>query len=717
MSDEQFPKEPTPSPRPEPDSPVDIQAEFARARELHGRGELEEAERSYRAILAAAPRHFGAAHLLGVTFLERGQFAEAERQIELAIELNPNVAAAHNNRGNALQGLGRVQDAVASYDRAIALKPDYIEAFNNRGIALKRLERLEDAVASYNKAIALKPDDAGALNNRGIALRHLRRYDEALSSFERAIAFKPGHAESFNNRGNVFRDIKRMDEALASYDRAIALKPLYADALMNRGGALAELKRFDKAFADYDKALTIDATLPCVEGRRLQAKMQFCDWPNLADDRVRLRTHLVEDRIVVEPFMILAVSDSPAEHLQCAKTYAATRYPTVSPPLWRGERYAHRPIRLAYVSGEFREQATAHLIADLIECHDRSAFTLYGVSSGINDFSPMRRRLETAFDVFWDISRKSDAEAAELIHSNEIDILVNLNGYFGIERTGVFGLKPSPIQVNYLGFPGTMGVSFMDYIIADDVVIPEEHRPHFSESVVCLPDTYQPNDRKRRIGERNFTRRECGLPEDGIVFCCFNNSYKLTPEMFDVWMRLLAGVPGSVLWLLEGNSIVKRYLHSEAEKRGVARERIVFAPILPQEDYLARLRRADLFLDTLPCNAHTTASDSLWAGVPLLTLLGSSFAGRVAASLLHAIGMPELIAMSWDEYEAVALKLARDPATLHGIRTKLARNRDSYPLFDTPRYTRHLEAAYRTMWERFQRGDPPAPFRVERVSM
>jgi predicted O-linked N-acetylglucosamine transferase (SPINDLY family) len=368
---------------------------------------------------------------------------------------------------------------------------------------------------------------------------------------------------------------------------------------------------------------------------------------------------------------------------------------------------------VAYVSGEFREQATSYLTADLFECNDRTAFSIYGIGTGASDGSPMRERIEKGFDVFADMTSQSDSELAQFVRRAEIDILVNLNGYFGLDRTGVFAMRPAPVQVNYLGYPGTMGAPYMDYIVADPHVIPEDERSHYSEAVCYLPDTYQPNDRKKAVSGRIYSRAECALPETGVIFCCFNNNHKILPQVFDVWMRLLAGVDGSVLWLLEGNAVVRRNLMAEAEKRGISSKRLVFAPMVPLADHLARERLADVFLDTLPHNAHTTASDALWCGVPLVTCLGHTFAARVASSLLSAIGLPELITTSLGDYEALALNLARDPVLLSSLKIKLAGNRDVFPLFDTPRFTRYIEEGYRIMWERAEHGLPPAAFAVE----
>jgi protein O-GlcNAc transferase len=408
----------------------------------------------------------------------------------------------------------------------------------------------------------------------------------------------------------------------------------------------------------------------------------------------------------------VAIAHRAEDQLFGARTWNQRYYPAAAQPLWRGERYRHERIRVAYLSADLHEHATAYLMAELFERHDRERFEVTAVSWGPQVASPMRTRLQQAFEHFVDVRGRGDVEVAHWLREQEIDIAVDLKGYTFDARLGILAQRPVPVQVNYLGYPGTLAAPYIDYLIADAVVIPPEARMHYAEQVVWLPDSYQVNDRQRVIAARTPSRGELGLPERGIVFCSFNNNYKLTPEVFALWMRLLQQVEGSVLWLLEGNAAVAANLRREAQVRGIAPERLVFAPRAPLPEHLARQRTADLFLDTLPCNAHTTASDALWAGLPLVTCLGATFAGRVAASLLTAVGLPELITPSLAEYEALALRLATDPEALAAVKAKLARNRDTYPLFDSDRTRRHLEAAYVTMWERYQRGEAPAAFAV-----
>ena len=661
------------APRAERDPVTDVR----QAVRLHQEGRLEDADRLYRQALANDPRDANALHLLGVLQAQRKDFVAADDLIGRSIALEPRNPIAHYNRGNVLRELRRPDEAVASYDQALALMPAHVEAWTNRGALLQELGRLTDALASFDRALALSPQHVPAHFNRANALRHLKRPLDGIASYDRVIALKPDHAEAHNGRGALLQELRRLPEALAAYEEAYRLDPRL----------------------DY------------VQGRRLHVKMAMCDWIDLDTERARLHALAEDTGKASEPFEFLCLSSSSAAQLRCAQAFVDDRYPVRG--AWQGAKREHRKIRVGYVSGEYREQATAYLTAGLFESHDRERFEVTAIGTGPNDLSPMRTRLERAFDRFHDVANETDARIADLIRHEEIDILVNLNGYFGLERTAIFAQRPSPIQVNYLGFPGTMGAPFIDYIVADRTVLPEGEQQYFAEKVAYLPYTYQPNDRKRAEPGTAISRKECGLPETGIVFCCFNNTHKLTPELFDVWMRLLDKIPGSVLWVLEANAAVPDNLRREARRSGVVPERIVFAPTLKLADHLSRVRLADLFLDTLPHNAHTTASDSLWCGVPVITCIGTTFAGRVAASLLNAVSLGELVTRSLDEYETLALRLASEPERLRAIKSRLAVGRDSAALFDTVGYTRSLEAAYVKMWERHLNGEPPASFAVE----
>jgi predicted O-linked N-acetylglucosamine transferase (SPINDLY family) len=705
----------------------------------HGR--LEEGVRLVRKSLEIDPNQPYAHMNLGNALRDLGRPREALASHSQAVALNPDLPQAYYNRGNAFSDLNRMDDALADYDRAIALKPDYVQAHYNRGNVLKELQSLEEAVASYDRAIhfnrdyvqayynrsfvlnslkrlsealadcdraiALEPDFAEARYNRGNVLHGLKRLNEALASYDRAIELRPDYADAYCNRGNVLKDLKHLQQAVASYDRAISLNPDNADAYNNLGNVLQKLNRHDEAASSYDRAIAIHANLPYALGSWLHSRMHCCNWDDLDRAYAKL-IHAVElGEKASTPFFFLAIPSSPALQQQCARTYVNDKYPESSTPVWAGERSAHGRIRVGYFSSDLRDHAMGYLIGEMIERHDRAKFEIIAFSFSRPSESPMRQRLEKAFDRFVDVSTLSDHEVAMLSRQLEIDIAIDLNGFTANSRTAVFAMRPAPIQVNHLGYPGTMGAEYIDYIIADQTVIPKEHSSYYTEQIVYLPDTYWFNDSTKVISDRSFSRAELGLPDHAFVFCCFNNNYKITPDLFDIWMRLLCKLEESVLWLLEGNATAARNLRLEAEKRGVSPDRLVFAPRMGLADHLARHRQADLFLDTFYYNAHTTASDALWTGLPVLTCLGETFAGRVAGSLLNAIGLPELITQSHDEYETLAIELASNAPRLAAIKTKLAKNRLTYPLFDTVLFTRHIEAAYTIMWERHQAGLPP----------
>jgi predicted O-linked N-acetylglucosamine transferase (SPINDLY family) len=678
-------------------------------------GRYDEAIASYDKALAIRPGDAEAFNNRGSALSKLNRNEEAIASYDKALAIKPDHVQALNNRGNVLQGLGRYDEAIACYDKALGIKLDYPEAHYNRGNALRELKRHEEALASYDRALALKSYYPNAIINRGNALRDLKRHEEALASYDRALQLEPNSAGALYNRGNVLRDQKRHQEALASYDRALALKPDYHEALYNRGLALRDLKRHEDAAQSFARLLELAPDYDFAKGELLHTRMLCCDWKHFVSATESIKKDIRAGKQSADPFGYQANSDSPQDLRRCAEIYAAKNYPRSQVILWNGERYKNTKIRIGYVSGEFRQQATSILMTELFELHDKNRFELFAFDNGWDDSSEIRGRINRAFDEIVDLARLGDLEAAATMRQRQIDILVNLNGYFGRARQGVFSHKPCPIQVNYLGFPGTLGADYMDYILADPHVIPPEHVACYTEKVVYLPDTYQVNDSKRGIAVRTPTRAEANLPDTGFVFCCFNNNYKITPEIFDIWMRLLNKVQGSVLWLLEVNAAASRNLRRESELRGVAPERLIFGGMIKLEEHVARHRLADLFLDTLPYNAHTTASDALFAGLPLVTCQGTTFPGRVAASLLNAIGLPELIAYNLEEYEALALKLATSPAMLADIRAKLARNRTTHPLFDTDRFRRHIESAYITMWERVQRGEPPVSFAVQHV--
>jgi predicted O-linked N-acetylglucosamine transferase (SPINDLY family) len=635
-------------------------------------------------------------------------------QFDRVLLLQPGHIAANNERSSVLALMRKYDDALAGVENIIAIEPRYAEAHLNKGNICTKLKRWAEAGAAYDKALELRPGLSDAWLGRGNVLRHFKRYEEALGAYDRALALAPRMAGAWNGRGNVLSELGRDEEALAAYDKALAIEPDMVSAWIGRGNVLNRFKRYREAAAAFARVLELDNAYPFAKGKLLHQKMLCCDWSNVDDLTAEIDRDVFSGQLSAEPFGWQGMATSERSLQLCAQLFNRDNFPQQDGGFAARPPASHDRIRVGYCSGEFRNQATSSLLAGVLEHHDGSRFEVYAVDNGWDDRSELRSRVVSSVKAVLDIRPLDDAQAAAAVRDSGIDILIDLNGYFGESRTNVFAQRPAPIQVSYLGFPGTLGAAYMDYIIADRHVVPAESRAFYDEKVVWLPDCYQPNDRKKTLGTRDFDRRECGLPEKGFVFCCFNNNYKITPATFDVWMRILLRVEGSVLWLLEDNAEAADYLRKEAAARGVAPERVVFAERLPFDAHEGRHRLADLFVDTLPYNAHTTGSDALWAGLPLLTQTGTTFPGRVATSLLAAVGLPELVTSTPRAYEDLAVELAGNPERLAAIRRRLADNRLTTPLFDTQSYTRHIEAAFAAMYERYRAGLPPDHIDVPR---
>jgi protein O-GlcNAc transferase len=630
---------------------MDIQALYDQAGDAQKSGDLVLAERLYREILAGA-----------------------------AI---PEVMV---NYANLLARLGRGGEALIQYDRALSARPDFFEAHFNRANLLLETKRFEDAAAGFDRAVTARVDHPGAWNNRGTALRGLRRFAEALDSYDHAVALAPGHVGALTNRAIALFDLRRLDEALVAADRALAAQPGFAEALYIKGNILRDMGRLSDALTAYEQA----GGQPHALNGAAQAALALCDWERTAALAPRLKDAVETGSTVIQPFVLLGYGEDMALQRRCAEQYVHRVAPAQA-PLWNGEPYGHDKIRLAYLSADFHQHPTAQLMAELFERHDRDRFEVTAIAFGPDDGSALRARLVKAFDRFEDVRAMSDLDVARLLRAREIDIAVDLNGHTEGARPGIFAHRPAPVQVNYLVYPGTTGASYMTHILADRVVLPPEHQVFCSEKIAYLPDCYQANDATRMVGDAP-TRAGAGLPDNGFVFCCFNNGWKITAPVFDIWMRLLGRVDGSVLWLLDGPHADN--LRAAAAACDIDAARLVFAPKVDAAAHLARHRLADLFLDTLPYGAHTSASDALWAGVPIVTRIGKAFPGRVAASLLKAIDLPELVTANASAYEALAFELAKNPPTLNATREKLARNRATAPLYDSAKFTREIEAAY-----------------------
>lgn len=692
--------------------PNHVGALSGRAGTLRALNRLEEALLNYDRALAIQPEFAEALNGHGVTLYEMGRYAESLAKYDCAITLRPGYVAAFCNRGNVLNKLHQPDEALESYNQALMSQPENLPALYNRAQTLNALQRYPEALADFDKVLAIRPAFADALCLRGNILRELKRYEEALTSYERALALRPGVVEVLISRGVVLHEMGRYSEALTSYDSALALQSHHAGAWYCRGMTLKVTDQLEKALGSFENALAVKPDHgPALSGAA-DCAMKLCDWRRWPTYILSFNTLILEKRSIVQPFYLLGCIGDPALQLKCAKNYNEHDFGARPLRLWAGQRWRNEKIRVAYVSANYRRHPMANLMVGLFERHDRSRFEIVGISFGVDDQSAIRQRVISAFDEFHDVRKMSDLAVAKLLHDRRIDIAIDLQGFTQDARTKIFAYRPAPIQVNYLGYPGTSGTDFMDYIIADKIVIPIEHEAFYSEKIARLPESYWVHS-DIRIADYIPTRREMGLPENGFVFCCFNNSWKITPDVFDVWMRLMRQVDGSTLWLLSAGEAAERNLRQEAQRRGVDPVRLVFAGLCPHDEHLARYRLADLFLDTLPYNAHTTASDALWVGLPLLTCSGNSFAGRVASSLLRAVGLHEMITSTLNEYESVALNLATHPERLVQVKAKLARNRDVYPLFNTAEFTKHIEAAYVTMWERWQRGQSPLGFDVD----
>lgn len=645
--------------------------------------------------------------------LDRDDFRAAEAAALQAL-------AADGAHAEALYLLGSTRLFEGRHREALGPLSEAASRLELRGVRY-RLAHCHLALGDYARAEeALRreardyPDSANARNTLGVALIGQSRHEEALAALLDALRIDPGHVEANSNAGGVLHKLGRDEEALTYLRRALAAQPDLVDANYNLGLALRTLERHEEAVGCFARLMTLAPRTPYLLSALVWSELFTCNWPTAAQHIRALREQVREGRVPASPFTLLAVSDSPDEQRRCAELHARGLTAGAAPqPLWRGARSTPARLRIAYLSGDFHEHATAQLAARLFELHDRASFEVTAISYGPDDGSPMRERLRRAFDRFVDVRTMSDASAAARMRELEIDIAVDLKGHTAHSRLAILAHRPAPVQATYLGFPGTLGANFIDYMLADRVVLPPEEERCYTERVVWLPHCYQVNDSARVISAAPMSRAQAGLPEDGFVFCAFNSTYKITAAMFEVWMRLLAAVPGSRLWLMDpGEAVAKRNLERSALARGIEQARLCFAPRLGHAEHLARHRFADLFLDTLPVNAHTTASDALWAGLPVVTCLGTTFAGRVAASLLRAVGLPELVTGRLADYEALALQLAREPGRLAGLRERLARNRLAHPLFDTDLFRQHIEAAYLEMWQRFQRGEAPRSFSV-----
>jgi predicted O-linked N-acetylglucosamine transferase (SPINDLY family) len=742
-----------PAPRASHGLPASSLSTYEQALRAASRGEHATAIALYRKVLAVAPNHAEALSFLGCSLREEGDFAAALAHLERALALQPRSVEARVHLAETQRRAQLRTQALETCEDALKREPRHNQALVVRGLARKELGDLEGAIEDLYAAATVGADTF-ALKTLVRLLIEAGRKPEAIPFIEKALKIDPKDYEAQRLAGDCYSGVGRIKEAYVAYQTAIDLNSSDAFTYANFAGMLIFTGQLDLAIAagsiatrlapnmhgahfnlgmayemrenspealrSYVQALRCKPDLGSALLSICRLSRHDCAWQGLdeAERKAQALTYLSGE--AASPFAILPMVSDPENLLACNRLWAAAMQQGVGTPL---ATYAPRPlerrrerIRLGYLSADYHQHATAALISELFELHDKAKFETFAYSIGPADHSGMRQRICASLDHFADLNALSHAEAAALIRADDIDILVDLKGYTAQARPQILAHRPAPIQVNYLGYPSTMGADFMDYILADHVIVPDSHAEFFTEKLVHLPNSYQPNDRKRKIGEIVPTRRACGLPDEGLVFCCFNANYKLNSQMFDIWMRLLAAVPGSVLWLLASNDRAPDNLRQEAAQRGIDPMRLVFAPKLPVEDHLARMTLGDLFLDTLPIGAHTTASEALWTGVPVVTCLGEAFPGRVGASLLRAVGLPELVTETLADYEALALRLAQNPDELTALKARLRAAARTAPLFDTPRYVQSYECALGHMMALREAGEAPAPFAVEETN-
>ena len=662
-------------------------------------------------IIKLQPNNFHATHSLGIIFSIEKNYTESVNFFEKALNLEPknelviyNMSFAYNNLANYFKDLNKYNESLSYYDKAININPNYSHAWNNKGNLLKDLMRYEEAIIHYDHAIKIDPKYEVAWNNKGNVLKELGHHQEALNHYKKAIEIKPNYEFAWNNKGIILKERNNFKDALACFNQALAINANYSSALNNKGNLLRELKNYEESFSCYYKAYQIDPNINYLLGNIIQAKSFICDWKNLKKETKFLEKQILSFKSCVTPLVSLSLFNDSKLNNIVSTIFSKNEYPLNSKLGSNFKINKNKKIKIGYYSNDFREHPVANLAVEMFELHNRDMFEIIAFSFCPPNDGYMQKRLKKTFDQFIEVYDMTDFEVAKLSRDLNIDIAVDLMGYTLGNRTGIFALRAAPIQVNYLGFPGTMGCSYIDYVFVDKIIAPRDIVPFFSEKIVYLPNCYQPNDSKKEISKKIFSKNEMGIPSDSFVFCCFNNNYKITPDIFDIWMNILKNVDNSILWLLAGNQLSMNNLQKEAKERGVDPKRIIFANFAKLPEHLSRHSCADLFLDTFPYNAHTTASDALFSGLPLITKIGNTFASRVGASLLNSINLPELITDSFEQYESLAVELATNPSKLQSLKKKLLNNRMKSALFDSRLFTKNIESAYKEIYTRYENG-------------
>jgi predicted O-linked N-acetylglucosamine transferase (SPINDLY family) len=678
-------------------------------------GRLEEAVAAYQRVLAVVPHDPDTHNNLGLVYERQQRLDEAAACYRQTLALAPDHVHALSNLGNVLREQGRLDEAAESCDRALAIRADFTDALINLGNVRAQQGRRQEARSLYERVLRLEAGNAEAHRNLGTLFKSQGQHDEAIRSFRRALERNPANASAHLDLGGAYLEGGVLDAAAACFRKALAILPDSAEASCRLAETLKLQGRLDEAVVRYERALALEPRSLSALGGLMHTRQHMCDWAGFEQGWERLRGELAAANDgEVSPFSVLSLPSSAEAQLACATAWARRHVEPIAaarPALGFdfSTRQARDRLRIGYLSWGFHRHATGYWAPELLELHDRSRWEVLAYSYGPDDGSEIRARIRSACDRFIEIERESHLAAARRIYDDAVDVLVDLTGYTLGTRPQIIALRPAPVQVNWF-YPGTMGTACMDYFVADPFVVPPGLERHFSERVVRLPDCYMITDRKRPVSAHTPSRAQCGLPDSGIVFCCFNQVYKILPETFDLWMRIMRSVPGSVLWLAEANPWATDNLRRAATARGVAAERLVFAPRKPLPDYLVQYRLADLALDTFPYTSHTTASDALWVGCPLVTCVGDTFASRVAGSVLINAGMRELVTDNPADFERMVRELATSPDRLQDLRRRLRETRDTCALFDTPRFVRNLENAYEDMFKAFlERGPGGTP--------
>jgi protein O-GlcNAc transferase len=667
-------------------------------------GKIEEAEHLYKSILKTHPKNENANHNLGILWVSQNKSADALPLFKTAVEIKTDIEQFWYSYSYTLIKEKKFEEAEAISRKAIKLNPRFPTIHFNLGFILHKLGKLKEAELSFQKAITLKPKIVEPYYNLGVTLQDLGRIDEASTMYKKAIALKPKFVEAHNNLGVVLKDMHRFVEAELSHKKAIEYKIDYAEAYRNLGEVQKLLGKAEESLSNFKYAYELKPDLDYLLGSLINQKMNLCEWDDLTKNIFNLKERINSGEKASPPFQLLPLIDDPNIHKKAAEIYSNDKFPESKVFLKIPKYHNHQKIKIGYFSSDFCNHPTSYLSAELYENHDKEKFEIHAFSFGLDTKDEFNIRIKEGVDYFHNVQMMSDYEVVKLARSLEIDIAIDLKGFTGMSRQGIFAMSAAPIQVSYLGYPGTMAINYLDYLIADRTLIPKDKQKYYSEKIVYMPDSYQPNLSRKNIFESSLSRQEVGLPDTGFVFCCFNNQYKITPSTFAGWMNILNATDDSVLWLLVTNISATKNLKKEAVKFGINEDRLIFAQRIPNEDHLKRIQLADLFIDTFPCNAHTTASDALKMGLPILTCIGESFASRVAASLLNAVKLPELIATSQDEYESLAIELAKNPKKIKIIKDKLSNNFNKTPLYDSLLYARNLEFAYSLIYKRYHNG-------------